>query len=137
MATMISRIVHTTIDRPWRDVYAFASDIQKMPLWAAGSASGLRQDGEDWIASGPLGDVRVHFAKPNDLGVIDHVVTLPDGIDVYNALRVTPIGDGAEVTFTVLRLPGTTDADHERDAAAVMADLKMLKYILEKSEGTV
>lgn len=137
MATMISRIVHTTIDRPWREVYAFASDPEKMPLWAAGLASGLRQDGEAWIASGPLGEARVRFSEPNDFGVIDHVVTLPDGIDVYNALRVTPNGDGAEVVFTVLRLPGMTEADHERDAAAVMADLKMLKRLLEENEGTI
>jgi len=52
-------------------------------------------------------------------------------VEVYNALRVTPNGDGAEVTFTVLKLPGMTDAEFERDAAAVLADLKTLKAILE------
>lgn len=131
MATMISRIVHLAIDRPWREVYALASDPNRMPRWAAGLASGLRQDGEDWIASGPLGDVCVRFAEPNDFGVVDHVVTLPDGMQVYNALRVTPNGDGAEIAFTVLRLPGMTEEDHDRDAAAVLADLKTLKGLLE------
>lgn len=131
MATMISRIVHLAIDRPWREVYALTSDPNRMPRWAAGLASGLRQDGEDWIASGPLGDVRVRFAEPNDFGVVDHVVTLPDGMQVYNALRVTPNGDGAEIAFTVLRLPGMTEEDHDRDAAAVLADLKTLKGLLE------
>ncbi|MDQ1198440.1 SRPBCC family protein [Agrobacterium sp. SORGH_AS 787] len=131
MATTISRIVHLAIDRPWREVYAFASDPETMPRWAPGLASGLKQDGEDWIASGPLGDVRVHFAAPNDFGVIDYVVPLPDGMQVYNALRVTPNGDGAEITFTVLRLPGMSEDDHDRDAAAVLADLKTLKGLLE------
>ena len=129
---MISRIVHMAIDRPWREVYAFASDPEKMPLWAAGLASGLRQDGEAWIASGPLGEVRVRFAEPNDFGVIDHVVTLPDGMQVYNALRVTPNGDGAEIAFIVLRLPGMTEEDHNRDASAVLADLKTLKGLMEQ-----
>lgn len=133
MTTMIARIVHLTIERPWREVYAFVSDIQKMPSWAAGLASGLRADGEDWIASGPLGEVRVRFAKPNDLGVIDHVVTLPNAQEVYNAFRVTPNGNGAEVAFTVFRLPGMTEVDHDRDAAAVLADLKTLKRILEQT----
>jgi hypothetical protein len=131
MTTMLSRIVHVTINRPWREVYAFASDPAKMPLWAAGLASGLTQDGEDWIASGPLGNVRVHFAKPNDLGVIDHVVTMPDGLEVYNALRVTPNGDGAEVSFTLLKLEGMSDADFERDGEMVRADLEALKALIE------
>lgn len=131
MTTMLSRIVHVTINRQGREVYAFASDPAKMPLWAAGLASGLTRDGEDWIASGPLGDVRVHFAKPNDFGVIDHVVTMPDGLEVYNALRVTPNGDGAEVAFTLLKLKGMSDADFERDAGLVRADLEALKALIE------
>lgn len=131
MTTMTSRIVHISIERPWKEVYALAADPTRMPQWAAGLASGLTNDGGEWIASGPLGDVRVKFAQPNDYGVIDHVVTLPDGLEVYNALRVTPNGDGAEVAFTVLKLPGMRDAEFERDAAAVLADLEALKEILE------
>ncbi len=131
MATLTTRIVHLSIDRPWKEVYAFAADPTRMPQWAAGLASGLTNDGDEWIASGPLGDVRVKFAQPNDYGVIDHVVTLPDGLEVYNALRVTPNGDGAEVAFTVLKLPGMANEELECDAAAVLADLKALKAILE------
>ncbi len=132
MTTMLSRIVHVTINRPWREVYAFASDPAKMPLWAAGLASGLTRDGEDWIASGPLGGARVKFTAANALGVIDHVVTLPDGLRVFNALRVTPNGDGAEVAFTLLRQAAMSDEEFQRDADAVLADLKTLKRILEE-----
>ncbi len=132
MTTMMSRIVHISIKRPWKDVHTYAADPARMPEWAAGLAKGLTQDGDEWIASGPLGDVRVKFAEPNDYGVIDHVVTMPGGLQVYNALRVTPNGDGAEVAFTVLKLPGMSDAEFERDAAAVLSDLKTLKGILEK-----
>ncbi|SCX28363.1 polyketide cyclase [Agrobacterium rosae] len=131
MTTMTSRIVHLSITRPWKEVYAYAADPERMPEWAAGLASGLTQDGDHWIASGGLGDIRVRFPERNDFGVIDHVVVLPDGLEVYNALRVTPNGDGAEVAFTLMQLPGMSDADFERDAAAVLADLKTLKEILE------
>ena len=132
MTIMTARIVHISIERPWKEVYAYASDAARMPEWAVGLASGLEQSGDVWIASGPLGDVRVKFTAPNDLGVIDHIVTMPDGLAVHNALRVTPNGDGAEVAFTVLKLPGMGDAEFERDAAAVLADLKALKEILER-----
>ena len=131
MTVMASRIIHLSIEHSWKEVYAFASDPERMPQWAAGLASGLTQDGEEWIASGPLGDVRVRFADRNDFGVIDHSVTLPDGLTAYNAFRVTPNGDGAEVAFTLMKLPGMSDADCERDAAMVLADLERLKALVE------
>lgn len=132
MTTMMSRIIHLSIDSPWKEVYAFASNPAKMPSWAAGLASGLTQDGNEWIASGPLGDARVKFSDANELGVIDHVVTLPNDLKVYNALRVTPNGDGAEVAFTLLRQAAMSDEEFQRDADAVFADLKKLKRILEE-----
>lgn len=129
--SMTAKIVHLTINRPWRSVYDFASTPSKMPLWAAGLASGLTPQGQDWIASGPLGDVTVRFAPSNDFGVIDHVVTMPDGLEVYNALRVSPNGDGCEIAFTVLQLPGMSDDDFKNDAELVYKDLITLKKLLE------
>ncbi|MDF1635078.1 SRPBCC family protein [Mycoplana sp. MJR14] len=133
MTTMPARIIHASIARPWSEVYDFAVRPENMPLWASGLASGLRRDGEDWIADGgPVGNVRVRFAPKNDFGVIDHRVTMEDGLVVENALRVVPNGDGAEVMFTLLRLPGMDDAAFEADAAHVARDLETLKTLLEK-----
>lgn len=131
MSVMESKIIHLSIERPWKEVYAFASDPVRMPEWAGGLANGLRKDGEEWIATGPLGAARIAFAPPNDYGVIDHIVTLPNGSKVFNALRVMPNGDGAEIAFTLLRQPQMTQADFEQDAAAVLADLNTLKAMLE------
>ncbi|KRA63390.1 SRPBCC family protein [Agrobacterium sp. LC34] len=132
MPVMQSRIIHLSVEKPWAQVYGFAADPKNMPRWAAGLGGGLKPDGNDWIADGgPLGEVRVNFAPTNEFGVIDHVVTLPDGLKVYNALRVTPNGSGAEVSFTLLRLDGMTDEDFEEDAKAITADLETLKSLLE------
>ncbi|MCZ7455320.1 SRPBCC family protein [Rhizobium rhizogenes] len=132
MPVMQSKIIHLSVEKPWAQVYGFASDPRNMPRWAAGLGGGLKPDGNDWIADGgPLGEVRVNFAPTNEFGVIDHVVTLPDGLKVYNALRVTPNGSGAEVSFTLLRLDGMTDEDFEEDAKAITADLETLKSLLE------
>lgn len=129
---MPARIVHVSIARNWSEVYAFAARPENMPLWASGLASGLTRDGEDWIADGgPIGKVRVRFAPKNDYGVIDHRVTMPDGLVIENALRVVPNGDGAEVMFTLLRLPDMTDEAFEADAAHVARDLQALKSLLE------
>lgn len=132
MTARPARIVHISVDRPWRDVYAFASRPETMPAWASGLASGLTREGEDWVADGgPIGQVRVRFAPANAFGVIDHTVTMANGQVVENALRVTPNGDGAEVAFTLLKRPDMDHAAFEADAAHVLRDLQALKAILE------
>ena len=132
---MPARIIHRTIRRPWRAVYAFAAKAENMPLWASGLASGLTREGDDWIADGgPVGNVRVRFAAQNELGVIDHRVTMPNGLVVENALRVVPNGSGAEVMFTLLRRPDMDEAAFEADAAHVARDLDMLARLMEDEE---
>lgn len=132
MSTMSAKIVHISIARDWREVYDYASRPENMPFWASGLASGLTQDGDDWIAEGMLGTARVRFAPHNDFGVIDHWVTLESDLQVYNALRVVPNGDGCEIMFTVLQLPGMEEAQFAADAAHVMRDLKTLKELMER-----
>jgi hypothetical protein len=74
----------------------------------------------------------VSFVPANEFGVIDHTVTIASGIRVYNALRIVPNGDGCEVMFTLLRLPGMTDAQFSADAAHIEKDLAMLKALMER-----
>jgi Polyketide cyclase / dehydrase and lipid transport len=131
-----SRHIGVWIDAPPEVVYAFASDPQQMPRWAAGLAAGeLRRSGEGWVADSPMGQVTVEFAPVNEFGVIDHVVRLPSGEAVYNALRVVPAGIGVprcEVVFTVRQRDGMTDEEFEADIAAVRADLEELRRLLER-----
>lgn len=135
MPVMPARIIHTSVERNWQTVYAFASRPENLPRWAAGLASGVRKDGADWVADGILGEVRLRFVPENPYGLIDHEVTLPAGETVSNPLRVLPNGDGAEVMFTLFRQPGISDSGFEADAAAVERDLARLKVILETEEG--
>ncbi len=127
-----ARIIHLSINRPWRDVYEFAHRPQNMQLWAAGLARGLVCDGDEWIADGgAVGDVRVRFCPANAFGVIDHWVRLADGTVVFNALRVVANGDGCEVMFTLLRQQNMNDAAFDHDANLVRRDLEKLKVLLE------
>lgn len=112
-------------------VVEFAGNPRNLPQWAGGLSSGIRQEGEHWLSESPMGTVRVTFTGPIAAGVLDHDVLLPDGTVGHNPLRVLANGDGAEVVFTLYRLPGTTDEDFERDAAFVRADLKRLRAVLE------
>lgn len=119
------------VDRPAAEVYAFAADPAHLPDWAAGLSGSIEQRDGRWFADSPMGEVEVRFVPDNPYGVLDHEVTLPDGTTVTNPMRVVADGDGCEVVFTLRRAPGTSDADHDADAAAVRADLLTLKRLLE------
>lgn len=133
MATRPARHVSVSIDRPPAEVYAFASDPSRLPLWARGLSGSIARVGGEWVAESPMGKVKVRFAAPNSLGVLDHdVVLLATGDTFHNPMRVVANGDGSEVVFTLLRAPGVTDAQLEADAGAVARDLGALKRLLER-----
>ena len=51
---------------------------------------------------------------------------------VYVPLRAVANGDGCEVTMTLFRQPGMTDAEFVRDQGLVRKDLEALKAVLEE-----
>lgn len=130
--TFLAKHISVSINKPVKDVYAFASDPVNLPKWAAGLSDSISKEGEDWIADSPMGKVSVKFADKNNLGVLDHVVTLPSGKQVYNPLRIVANDNGSEVTFTLFRLPETSEQNFREDAQMVDRDLKKLKELLEQ-----
>ena len=128
---MNTRHVSQVIQRDPSEVYAFMTEPMNLPRWAAGLAqSEVTQDGDRLLVDSPMGRVTVAFTSRNDLGVLDHTVTLPDGTEVYNPLRVIPHSDGAEVIFTIRQL-NASDEDFDRDTDMVRADLETLNSLLE------
>ena len=127
-----SRHIGVHIERPAAAVYAVAADPRTLPRWAAGLAgSTVEQDGGAWVTNSPMGRVRFDFVPPNDLGVLDHDVTLPSGETVHNPMRVLRDEDGCEVVFTLRQRPGMSDEEFEDDADAVARDLAALKALVE------
>ncbi|GAA2098366.1 SRPBCC family protein [Streptomyces albiaxialis] len=132
-----SRHIGVHVRRTAEDVYAFASVPENMPAWAHGLGRSLERTGGHWVAeSSPMGRVVVDFAPVNELGVLDHDVTLPSGEVVHNPLRVIADGTESEVVFTLRRRPGMSDAEFARDADMVTADLTRLKDLLEGDTET-
>lgn len=126
------QFISIAIGRPPAEVYAFASNPENLPQWAAGLSGSIKQLKGEWVAESPMGKVTIRFAEGNAFGVLDHHVTLPSGVTVYNPMRAQPNGTGTEVVFTLHRLPGVSTADYQEDAARVRKDLERLKAILEK-----
>ncbi|GAB3863402.1 SRPBCC family protein [Dactylosporangium cerinum] len=126
-----SRHVSTHIDRSAAEVYAYASDPRNLPAWAPGLLKSVEQVDGQWVADSDMGRILLDWAPDNPYGVLDHHVTVPSGQTFYNPMRVTADGDGSEVVFSVRRQPEMTDAEFDRDCAAVQADLDALRDILQ------
>lgn len=133
MAGMTSQSVHLgiRIDRSAAEVYDYVSQPANLPEWAAGLAGSIDFVEGRWVADSPLGQVVVEMTEPNRYGIADHRVTLASGETFFNPMRVIADGDGCELVFTARRQAGVSDADFDRDVAAVTADLASVKRLLE------
>ena len=132
---MNPKILTAFIAVPTTPVYTFASNPANMPQWARAFAKSIvnanvNVNGE-WIIDSNLGKVKIEFAPANPFGVLDHVVTLPDGRAFNNPMRVVPNGAGSLVTFTLFRQDGMSDAEFERNAGMIESDLQALKRVVE------
>jgi Polyketide cyclase / dehydrase and lipid transport len=130
--TFMAKHISVSINRSADQVYEFVSDPENLPKWAAGLSGSIKKVNDDWITESPMGRVKVKFAEKNRFGVLDHDVTLPSGVNVYNPVRVFPNNDGSELVFTLYRRPDVSDQDFAEDAKAVENDLAKLKTLLEK-----
>jgi len=126
-----TRIISVSIARDPREVYAFVSNPANLPRWASGIGSSIEQIKGEWIAQTPNGPVKVRFAPRNDLGVLDHYVTVAPGVEIYIPMRVVPNRSGSELIFTLFRQPDMTDEKFREDADWVLRDLTRLKDIFE------
>ncbi|WP_433731577.1 SRPBCC family protein [Actinoplanes sp. CA-051413] len=127
-----SRHISTHIDRSAEEVYDYASDPAHLLEWAPGLGTSIDWVDEQWIMDSPMGRITVTFVPRNELGVLDHHVRLESGETVYNPLRVITDGAGCEVVFSLRRREAMSDEDFERDADAVLADLRRLKRRMEQ-----
>jgi uncharacterized protein YndB with AHSA1/START domain len=136
MAIPDVRIVHVSIGAPPERVYAYVADPENLPRWAPNFGHAIRRDGGGWTMHTADGPVGVRFAPRNELGVLDHWVTLPDTGEIHNPIRVVPNGAGSLLTFTVRAQEGWTNAQLAADAALVMADLERLRALIESAESS-
>jgi hypothetical protein len=130
---MQSRHVSRVIAAPFTVVHDYVRNPDHLPLWAQGLAeSEVTREGDDLVIVSPMGRVRVRFVPPNDYGVVDHDVTMPDGVTQNNPMRVLVHPEGSEVVVSVRQLD-LTDEEFERDCAQVASDLDRLAELLEQS----
>lgn len=131
MAALASRQITITIAVPLTVAYAFAHRPENFPKWATGLSGSLQETERGWVAQTPAGEALVRFSDPNDFGILDHWVSLPDGQVVYIPLRMIDNAGATDLVFTLFRQPAMDDAAFEADAEMVDKDLHSLKALLE------
>jgi hypothetical protein len=133
MTTLLqSRTLSISIGCRPDNVYAFVSNPENLPRWAAGLCKSVRKSGAGWVVETAQGPMNLRFVKSNDLGVLDHYVTPAPGVEVYAPIRVLANGSGSEVLFTLFQLPGMSDEKFAEDSGLVTRDLETLKGVLER-----
>lgn len=132
---MANHVVHlsVSINRSVDDTYNFLSEPRNFSKWAPGFCLSIEETTTDntWKIQTSNGEAYATFVEKNKLGVVDHYVTM-DKVTVYIPLRVLANGSGSEVVFSLFKQPNMSDADLEKDKAAVEKDLQSLKALLEK-----
>lgn len=128
---MRSQTVSVSIEAAPSDVYAFAANPENLPRWAPAFCHSVENRDGSWIAHTPDGPVGFEFVGYNELGVLDHVVTVQSGTKARNFVRVISNGSGSEILFTLFQAAGATEEQFAEDAELVRKDLETLKGILE------
>ncbi|MDP4207835.1 MAG: SRPBCC family protein [Bacteroidota bacterium] len=123
--------ISVSINKPADKVYQFASNPENFPVWVEFINSMNKETEEIWFAETNMGNLKIEFVPKNEFGVIDHLVTLPDGSTVNNPIRVIANGKGSELVFTLFWMPNRTEEEFNQDAKLVENDLKKIKQILE------
>jgi hypothetical protein len=126
-----SQTLIVSIDRPPAEVATFIRDYRRLPEWLS-FVTEVREEAGRWFMETPAGIMQIEFVPANELGVLDHRVSLPDGQTFHNPMRVVPHSERSEVQFTLFQTPGMRDEQFLADAATVQADLDNLRRILER-----
>lgn len=131
---MKSQTISVFIAAPVARVYEFAANPGNLPRWVPSFCKSVEFVGGEWVVQSPAGRVAFTFVQRNDLGVLDHTVTLPSGLKLTNPMRVIPNADGSEVLFTLFQHEGMSDQQFQQDAELVLSDLHTLRRVLEASD---
>lgn len=129
-----SRTLTVSIDVPTFQVYRYVADPSNLPKWARALCQGVHRSGNKWTVETALGPMGFRFVDINAFGVLDHIVSLGDGVEVLNYVRAVVNGDGTELMFTLMQGSGTSDEEFDKDCRLVARDLAALKDRLESEK---
>src|SRR5262245_59112483 len=107
---MISRTVTAVLDTPRREVFAFLSKIDNLPLWATDFARELKYEGGKAKVVNGLGEFYFTIDADAATGVIDMYAGPSDDEMALFPTRVVALGPARSAySFTMFKAPGMPD----------------------------
>lgn len=132
-----SQTITIQIEAPYGAVHDYLGVPENYPEWAAvDPASFRRLESGDWVAEVRFGGLRhIRFAPANPFGVFDHAVFAPGETPLWMPMRLTPLDEGCELTFTFRQRDSMTDESFNSTLEWVTTDFWALKSLLEARFG--
>ena len=107
---MTSRTVTTVLPAPREEVFAYLSDVEKLPEWATEFARQLKREGDRYKVVNNLGEYYFEIDADPDTGVIDMYAGPEPGRMALFPTRVVGLPDGRSAyTFTMFQGPEMPD----------------------------
>jgi uncharacterized protein YndB with AHSA1/START domain len=128
-----SRAVSVQIARPFDEVYRFLAEPSNFPTWGPVEDGAITHlGGRDYLMKMVGSEVVLRFIEPNRYGVLDYWSFRPDTEPgPATSVRLVPNEEGSEVTVLWLQQEGEDDAKFNSEVDWLMADLGVLKSLLE------
>jgi hypothetical protein len=129
---MRSETVTTILPAPQPTVFAYMSDIEKLPQWATEFARELRRDGDDYKVVNGLGEFFFEIRADPETGVIDMFAgPSKDQMAIFPA-RAVALADGRTAfSFTMFQAPDMPDELFESQHQSLQREFANIRAVFE------
>jgi RNA recognition motif-containing protein len=131
-STYRSKTLALTVACDATTVFNFVANPENLARWNRAFCRSLQRDGDGWRMETARGRVSLRFLRDDRAGILDQVISWPDGLEQLVPLRVIPNGAGSEVLMTVQQIPGLPDSDFQKQLSRADQGLRDLKRSLEE-----
>jgi hypothetical protein len=121
-----------SVAAPPRFVWGVLSAVTEWPAFSPFATAVRATSPTTFEVDGPHGRVQLTAGFVEELLLLDHTVTLPDGTAVLIPYRVAPNHLGSELIMTNVKSPGDTDAEYEDQLRWMRTELDGARLFVEE-----
>lgn len=126
-----------SIDAPPAFVWATLAKVADWPHFSPFARQVKQLSPTEYEVTSPQGPVMLTSNFVEDLRLLDHTVTLPDGTEVFIPYRVAPNHRGSELIMTNVKSPDDSMAEYEEQLSWMRTELDQAKQHVEERYALV
>jgi hypothetical protein len=121
-----------SVSAPPAFVWATLANVEDWPHFSPFALQVHQLSPTRYEVISPQGPVILTSNFVEDLGLLDHTVTLRDGTEVFVPYRVAPNHRGSELIMTNVKSPGDSMAEYEEQLAWMRTELDQARQHVEE-----